>query len=90
MTTYWGGDDPAVITDVIASPAQMNSILELSKVLIGRGDLKYILTVDFFCLRLEGMDNDRPSFEEFTADSITERRAYFSDEVTFNVVTSAN
>lgn len=81
-----GHGDPAMIgASIILPPESLHRVWELAKLLIGRRDLGYVLTMQFHGLRVEGADSPAPTFAEFTSKLSLDPRPYFSDEVTFKV-----
>jgi hypothetical protein len=81
--------DPAlIIATVLLPPDHMQSVFKLVKILIGRRDLHYVLGLKFDGLRVEGVNSPSPTFAEFTSKENGNRRAYFSEEVTFDLTSS--
>jgi hypothetical protein len=89
MIVYYATDSgmPAAVgASIIVPSAHMTSVLEMAKTLIGRPDLRYVTTIDFFGLSVEDAHADIPTYSQFTASRLYERRAYFSRGATFNVM----
>jgi hypothetical protein len=74
-----------IVANVLALPTAMDRIFETAKLLVGREDLQYILAIGFLGLRMEGAPSTAPSLAEFAHSDWLTQRAYFSDDVTFNV-----
>jgi len=76
----------AIGADIVVPAAHMASMFAMAKLLIGRPDLRYVLTLEFFGLPEEGFSTDAPTLKQFSAKALLDRRPYFGREVTFNVL----
>jgi hypothetical protein len=62
----------------------MGRFFETARLVVGRADLQYALTIHFLGLRQEGAESPKPSLAEFMHPDPFKNRPYFSDHVTFN------
>jgi hypothetical protein len=89
MIVYHGassGSRAAIGASIIVPSDHMLSMVEIGKLLIGHPDLRYVTTIGFFGLAVENANTDTPTYKQFTSETLTEQRAYFSRDVTFNVL----
>ena len=87
-----GGKRALIDVGVLLPSEHFQRVWELAKLLIGRRDLRYVLSVNFLGLRVEERTSAGaspgtrlPTFAEFTLETPDHRCSYISDEVEFNV-----
>jgi hypothetical protein len=74
-----------IVANVLTLPDSMGRFFEAARLVVGRADLQYVLTIHFLGLRQEGAESPKPSLAEFMHSDPFKNRPYFSDHVTFNV-----